>query len=262
MKQIGILEPYSSFKYCWDIFVFVFLMVDAFYTPLKTTFLLKTDTNYNFFDRLVVTILFWDILVNLHTSYYSKGEFIRNKPKIFKNYFKNNIIIDLLIFIPFFSIKSVASWLLFFRIIRFKQVLKKVNQNLQFTQNTQAIIDLIKLIILIVFLAHLCGCAFFELSILQIEYLSEQNTWMHAYELINKDWKTQYINSIYFAVVTMITVGYGDVSPQNNIEKVFTMFVMIISWIIFGFSLNSIGQILSEMMKEGKILKFKFCFFY
>ena len=37
----------------------------------------------------------------------------------------------------------------------------------------------------------------------------------------------------------MITVGYGDISPSNNIERVFTIFIMIfILDHVFGFSLE------------------------
>ena len=42
----------------------------------------------------------------------------------------------------------------------------------------------------------------------------------------------------------MITVGYGDVSAQNHIECVLASLTMLISGMIYGYSLNSIGNII------------------
>jgi len=34
----------------------------------------------------------------------------------------------------------------------------------------------------------------------------------------------RYIDSLYFTVVTMTTIGYGDFTPQTDIGKIFTIF--------------------------------------
>ncbi|MFH1585173.1 MAG: potassium channel family protein [archaeon] len=34
----------------------------------------------------------------------------------------------------------------------------------------------------------------------------------------------RYIDSVYFTVATVTTVGYGDIVPQTDIGKIFTMF--------------------------------------
>ena len=39
----------------------------------------------------------------------------------------------------------------------------------------------------------------------------------------------------------MTTIGYGDVTPQNLIERVYLIFVAIVSCCTFGYSINSIG---------------------
>ena len=37
-----------------------------------------------------------------------------------------------------------------------------------------------------------------------------------------------YIDSLYFSVITLTTVGYGDLSPQTNGGKIFTIFYIFI----------------------------------
>ena len=44
------------------------------------------------------------------------------------------------------------------------------------------------------------------------------------------------IDSIYFSFITLTTIGYGDICPQTEIGKIFTIFYVILSLgIILGF---------------------------
>lgn len=42
----------------------------------------------------------------------------------------------------------------------------------------------------------------------------------------------------------MITVGYGDISPNTNLEMIFGIIVMVLSSGIFGFSMSSLNFII------------------
>lgn len=47
--------------------------------------------------------------------------------------------------------------------------------------------------------------------------------------------------SYYFSTVTMLTIGYGDISPQTPIEIIIWVFIMFFSTGIFGYTLNTIN---------------------
>lgn len=38
----------------------------------------------------------------------------------------------------------------------------------------------------------------------------------------------------------MVTVGYGDISPVNNVEVPYIIVTMMVSCIVFAYSINSI----------------------
>lgn len=47
--------------------------------------------------------------------------------------------------------------------------------------------------------------------------------------------------------MTMVTVGYGDVSPQNNLEVLVATLTMFVTCGVFAFSINAIGSALSNI---------------
>ncbi|KAM3699003.1 hypothetical protein ACB098_06G230400 [Castanea mollissima] len=47
------------------------------------------------------------------------------------------------------------------------------------------------------------------------------------------------VDALYFTVVTLCTVGYGDIVPDSTFTKLFTCFYIIVGFVIFEFLLNS-----------------------
>lgn len=52
--------------------------------------------------------------------------------------------------------------------------------------------------------------------------------------------KWSWVNSYYFSVVSLTTVGYGDLAPTTNAGKIFTTFYLIIGISIIAALLNNI----------------------
>lgn len=58
------------------------------------------------------------------------------------------------------------------------------------------------------------------------------------------------MNSLYYIVITMITIGYGDIRPVNTAEKLFMIVICLVSCAIFAYTLNSIGQIIEKITQS------------
>ncbi|MEK7502975.1 MAG: potassium channel family protein [Patescibacteria group bacterium] len=50
------------------------------------------------------------------------------------------------------------------------------------------------------------------------------------------------INSLYFAVSTASTVGYGDLTPSHEISKIFTIVFIILSTTLTLYSISLVAQ--------------------
>ncbi len=60
-----------------------------------------------------------------------------------------------------------------------------------------------------------------------------------------------FIDALYMVIITMSTVGFGEVHPLTPTEKLFTIFLIIFSIGIFGYFIS----LLTEFIADGKFLK-------
>ncbi len=58
------------------------------------------------------------------------------------------------------------------------------------------------------------------------------------------DGLVRWLGGAYFMLVTMLTIGYGDVTPQSTTEIIIVMFCMVVGIIFFGILLGTIADAL------------------
>jgi hypothetical protein len=63
--------------------------------------------------------------------------------------------------------------------------------------------------------------------------------------VINEENIVKYLTGVYWAVLTMITIGYGDVVPRTQNELYFGIFSIIFSCLVFGFVLGKVGELIT-----------------
>lgn len=74
---------------------------------------------------------------------------------------------------------------------------------------------------------------------------------------MDEDSSLQYLASLYWALQTLTTVGFGDISAGTTIEK-----IMAIIWMIFGigfysFTIGNLSQIIASIDIRSELLSQK-----
>jgi Ion transport protein/Cyclic nucleotide-binding domain len=272
-----IFHPESRFKLGWSIFVGSVLMYTGIVMPYTMTFIDSTGFDlWGIIDIVIDAIFFIDFIINCSSAIYDKqGHIIYTRKQILLEYLKGWMLIDLVSCIPFGVITSgndsyssgdynsaiklirLPKFYRLFRIARFFKVFKhygstEVIEKLQdFLSLRFSAIKLLKTFIMILLCLHIFSCLWYYLA--KIENFNP-NTWVGYYQLENHSNFFLYITSVYWALATLATVGYGDIHAVNNLEKIYSMIWMTFSVYFLSFVIGSLSSMLNTMDTKENIL--------
>lgn len=203
-----------------------------------------------------------DMFLSINTMFYSNGFLVKTRKAIIKNYIKSDSIMDLLSLISFLFYNNednrldikIMRFLFFFRIKNLYQNYSRINEKFQTKIRIHpSFLDLINLFIFSFYILNTFACFWYFLS----NFNSKQMNWLMKAEIENTDFQTKYIYSLYWSTVTIMTVGYGDITPSNNLERIFNIFTIFFGCGLFAYFINNIGIIVGKITKEKNIFEYK-----
>lgn len=205
------------------------------------------DSATSILEFICIALIVIDIVVSFNVSRYVNGEIITSRKKLAQNYCKLIFWVDLLSVIPFDEISLaiaglngphyvknpvLAQYLSLFKLVRMLRMYRLKWFFSYLTYNLASpllIVTIIRNVYLTFFLANFWACLwYFEAR--QSNFA--QDTWVGAqiFPETPDSSAAWYIYSLYFSMVTLATVGYGDIHAFNDIEA-----GLLIFWILFLF---------------------------
>ena len=256
--QKMIICPDDSFRMTWNIFSMFHLIFCFIYIPFENSFELNNEFSMNF-NYLTIFLFSLDILLNFLSGKFVKGFLVVDPKFLFESYLKSYFILDFLAVVYSFlgllnnnnylvnqnKIFTLYKFLILVKIPRFFSYSKIVSNYLNLENGVQEIIDMIKLICYSLFLAHILACFWHMCS-----FINKENNWLKSYQIENEVPSIKYLYSLYWTIVTIMTVGYGDIKPQNQFEALFAIFTIIFGCGLYAFNLNSLGIILQNHQRK------------
>ncbi|WAR17132.1 KCNH7-like protein, partial [Mya arenaria] len=275
---------YSPFKAVWDWVVLILVLYTAVFTPYQTAFLLNEEdatmtrnkdaatrtespessrANPLVIIDLIVDLMFIaDILINFRTTYVHNGEVVVDQKRIAFNYLKGWFVIDTIAALPcdlllFGSGTSdtmtIAGILKTARLLRLLRVVRRIEQ---FAEYGAAV--LLLLMVTFSLVGHWLACAFYAIAYWERPHLEDPIGWLdtvaanlHEPYVANvtdsgPSIRTYYITALYFTFTSLTSIGFGNVSPNTNAEKIFSIFAMMLGSLL---SAAIFGNVSSIMMR-------------
>ncbi|KAL4472705.1 hypothetical protein ABPG74_018654 [Tetrahymena malaccensis] len=269
-ENCPVIYTFNPLKVIFDIFKIIVTIFAIFINTVEICFDLNFSELYpEVLPKIrysIITFYALCMFLSLNTSIYHKGLIEQKRLQIFKIYISKRFISDalsIISFITFDSISRVFRDIIKLFILTQIQVVSQKLQNFQDFSHTKYdkklfyVVRLVKLLLVIIFVAHFVAICFYGQTLI-FEFTSDPN-WVNQSTLINtRDvWYIKYIFALYFSVTTMMTVGYGDITPKNVYEASLCIICMFISCGVFAYSFNLIGLIIQDMNKKERQFKKK-----
>ena len=88
---------------------------------------------------------------------------------------------------------------------------------------------------------HILACMW----LFAAEISSEPENWVKSAGIVNYPDAKKYLISFYYIITTVTTVGYGDISATNDVERFFAITYMILGQIGLTYAISLLGSIVA-----------------
>ncbi|KAK9700806.1 Ion transport protein [Popillia japonica] len=266
---------YSPFKAVWDWIILILVMYTAIFTPYVAAFLLNEPDFNNrkskkygedpivIIDLIVDITFIVDILINFRTTYVSGNDEVVSHPgKIAVHYLKGWFLIDLVAAIPFDLLlfgsdtdetTTLIGLLKTARLLRLVRVARKIDR---YSEYGAAV--LLLLMATFALIAHWLACIWYAIGNAERPVLHSKIGWLdilandtHQFYLQNNTGgpsiKSRYVTALYFTFTSLTSVGFGNVAPNTDAEKIFTICVMLVGSLMYASIFGNVSAIIQRL---------------
>uniref|UniRef100_A0A674CMY4 Ion transport domain-containing protein n=1 Tax=Salmo trutta TaxID=8032 RepID=A0A674CMY4_SALTR len=265
---------YSPVKAAWDWVILLLVLYTALFTPYSAAFLLDergdslrrrcgyTCNPLNVVDLMVDVLVIVDIGINFRTTFVNPNDEVVTQPwKIAVHYLKGWFAIDLVAALPFDllifrsgsdEMATLIGLLKTARLLRLVRVARKLDR---YSEYGAAVLFL--LMCTFVLIAHWLACIWYAVGYVERPYT--ETGWLdNLAEQLGKAYnasepgsgpsaKDYYITALYFTFSSLTSVGFGNVSPNTNSEKLFSICVMVIGSLMYASIFGNVSAIIQRL---------------
>ena len=266
-KTFYILPDATYIKY-WKLFV---SLMDLYLLSLYVyrVCLLPLRVNHYLYIEIIMQGCFlFDTIINFFLAYYEQDDLVTDLKTIVIKYLFTFFFFDLMGGLPATLIiilsddqlddksQRLVRLISTFRIIKFMIEIATYDgwKDIPFfAKMTPTIIRLIKILSLLLYFIHFSACIFVLLALIN----KSNNTWIELNDSQDLLPGELYVYALYWSTQTIVTVGFGDVTITNNIERIMAIVLMYVGSAVYSFMISNLGAILEEANTFEATLKTK-----
>uniref|UniRef100_A0A3Q2CTG8 Potassium voltage-gated channel, subfamily H (eag-related), member 1a n=1 Tax=Cyprinodon variegatus TaxID=28743 RepID=A0A3Q2CTG8_CYPVA len=277
-----IILHYCLFKTTWDWVILILTFYTAIMVPYNVSFKTKqNNVTWLVVDSIVDVIFLVDIVLNFHTTFVGPAGEVISDPKLIRmNYLKTWFVIDLLSCLPYDvinafenvdevsllaieeGISSLFSSLKVVRLLRLGRVARKLDHYIEYGAAV-----LVLLVCVFGLAAHWLACIWYSIG--DYEVVDEEtnivrtDSWLYIlgnsmgrpyrFNVSSGIWEggpnkdSLYITSLYFTMTSLTSIGFGNIAPTTDGEKIFAVAMMMIGSLLYATIFGNVTTIFQQM---------------
>lgn len=223
------MRKIKLFLVIWNSLVVFSTSLLALYLPYNLVFAVPEDSIYLYLSVFVNLIFILDTLISFYSSHKGNDYEGFEGGTASRYYLKKWFVFDVLAAIPYYLLFPGS----YIQLIAMIKLVKVANLMWHMRQREILYNNLLSLVFFFfwaVHLSHWLSCTWIFLRGVNPDY----------------DYITNYIKALFWTAQTLTTVGYGDVTPQNNVQTLFNIVVMVMGVGFYGYLIGNIAGILSK----------------
>ncbi|CAE6201625.1 unnamed protein product [Arabidopsis arenosa] len=219
----------------WEMFILVWAIYSSLFTPMEFGFFRGLPERLFILDIVGQIAFLVDIVLTFFVAYRDTQTY-RTVYKPTRIALRKHELVRYLLWIRLFRVRKVVEF--------FQRLEKDTRINYLFTR-------ILKLLFVEVYCTHTAACIFYYLAT-TLPPENEGYTWIgslklgdYSYENFREIdlWK-RYTTALYFAIVTMATVGYGDIHAVNLREMIFVMIYVSFDMVLGAYLIGNITALI------------------
>ncbi|CEM05198.1 unnamed protein product [Vitrella brassicaformis CCMP3155] len=262
------LNPFDPARINFDLLMLLSILYVAIVAPLKICFDVPHETVFWFtIDRFVDVLFITDIVFNFFTAHEENAVLIIDGRRNAIHYLKTWFLLDLVSSIPLefiFFLSSGASSLSvlqlprllriikifkLFRLVRLLKLLRIFTRLEESLLLRFSVMTILKFFFFTAMWCHWTSCVFYVLARSSFDQSGSffDDSWVVVKEYEDASVDAKYAASFYFAMSTVTTIGYGDITGKSRDERIFCIFAMLMGASLFAYGITNIIEIYSQI---------------
>ncbi|GBG90213.1 hypothetical protein CBR_g50392 [Chara braunii] len=262
-KTTRAIHPQDGRLCIWRSFLLIPLWYSVVCIPFAVGFLDKIDWQFAVYDSVFDSLFIADMVLTFFVAVKDEKtrELLTDRSQIAIRYITSvRFWLDLLSSIPWEGIFclckggkpvtggvviAIIRVLALLRLYRAPEVFDTWTQMENDVRFNYAIVRVSRLFAVVMLTAHMAGCGFHLLVLVKSEH-DRENTWIVQAipNYAEQPTRFKYLCSIYWAILTLSSIGYGDFLPSNSEERIFAALYAIISMFMLSYALGSMTDLL------------------